>query len=236
MISNSRIVILAALPRELARITKGWRTQRLTVGPRELMFAWSDTAVAIAGGMGTANATRALEAAHALTPVRAVLTVGFAGALKPALLPGTLLRPSFVVDAATGERFSLDEGDASIAVTSPAVADAAQKKKFELEYHADLVEMEAAAVARMCNKNGVRCLAFKAISDDADFSLPELGNFSTPDGRFRSAAFAAHVALRPALWRRAGQLGSGAAKAQAALAEAIQGWLAEDSQKQLSLR
>jgi adenosylhomocysteine nucleosidase len=228
MISQTpRIALIAALPRELVEITRTWPRQHLTIAGREHTIAWSDAAIAIAAGMGQQNAALALHALEGITPVHTVVSLGFAGALDPELLPGDLLRPSRVIDARTGERLTLQQGDGSIAVTTTQVADAPEKQRLAATYQAQIAEMEAAGLARLCLAKGIPCLAFKAISDDADFSLPALNQFATKDGQFRTFAFAAHVALRPGLWDAARALGAGAKLAQQSLTKAVTTWLAE---------
>ena len=231
MISQTpRVAIVAALPREIAELTRAWPRQNLDIAGREHTIAWSDGvggAVVIAAGMGARNAQRALIAVESITPIHTVISAGFAGALNPELLPGDVLRPSVVIDAATGERLSLAEGDGSVAVTIGSVADAPEKQRLAATYSAQIAEMEAAGLARLCSAKGLPCLAFKAISDDSEFSLPSLNRFATDDGQFRTLAFALHVALRPGLWDSARALGAGAKLAQASLTKALQSWLAE---------
>jgi nucleoside phosphorylase len=228
----SRIAIVAALPREISQMTLGWSRQTVAAGARTFSLAWSDDAIAVAGGMGGANAVRALDliqncdAGRSLGPIRGVVSVGFAGALTAQSHVGRVLRPSTVVDVRTGERFAAAEGDGSVCVTAPVIAGVEEKARLAAAYDAKLVEMEAAPLARICAAQGLPFYAFKSISDAYDFSLPALGRFSTPDGKFRTAAFALHVALRPALWRPAMELGRGAGIAQVTLAAEVRSWLA----------
>jgi adenosylhomocysteine nucleosidase len=204
--SSSRVAIIAALPHEIAVLTRGWRRQALVSGSRKLTLLWSELAVAVSAGMGGQNAVRALDAVRILTPVSAVVSAGFAGALTPDILVGQVLRPSTLVDARTGERFSIAEGDGSCCVTLPVVAGKEEKSRLAATYQAQLVEMEAASLARVCSAQELPFYAFKAISDASDFSLPGLENYVTPEGEFRTSAFALHLAvhrrIRP--WLRHG--------------------------------
>jgi adenosylhomocysteine nucleosidase len=228
----SRIAIIAALPREISQVTLGWSRQPVVIGTRKLSLAWSDEAIAVAGGMGGANAVRALDllqnfdAARSLGPIHAVLSVGFAGALTAQSHPGRVFRPSTVLDVQTGERIAAADGDGSLCITAPAIADAEERARLAATYGAQLVDMEAAPLARICAAQGLPFYAFKSISDAYDFSLPALGQFATPQGDFRIAAFALHIALRPKLWRSAIELGRGAGPAQVTLAAALRSWLA----------
>ena len=61
------------------------------------------------------------------------------------------------VDLRTGERFAADgaaEGDPWL-VTSPGVAGAAEKRRLAADYQAGLVDMEAAAIARLAAMRGI---------------------------------------------------------------------------------
>jgi len=77
--------------------------------------------------------------------------------------------------------------------------------------------MEAAAVARAAQSHSIPFMAVKAISDEYNFDLPPMDGFVTPDGQFRTAAFAAFIAIRPWLWGKTSRLASGSAKASRAL-------------------
>jgi hypothetical protein len=55
--------------------------------------------------------------------------------------------------------------------------------------------------------------------------MEELARFSTAEGQFREAAFALHVALRPAMWSKVIALGRNSSKAVDALTEALRGEL-----------
>lgn len=231
----SRIAIIAALPREISQVTLGWKRQRIDSGSRKVSLAWSDEAVAIAGGIGGANAIRALdliqnsETGRALGPISAVVSVGFAGALTAQSHVGRVYWPSTFLDARTGERYTAVDGDGSLCVTAQVIGGADEKSRLAATYNAQLVDMEAAPLARACAAQGLPFHALKSISDAYDFSLPALNKFSTTDGDFRTAAFALHVALRPVLWRRAMELGRGAGVAQVTLAAALRSWLATRS-------
>lgn len=231
-----RIAIIAALPREIADFTREWPRQDVEGVRPGLILGWSDRAVALAGGIGAANAVRALHEVLAFTPINFVVSAGFAGALRHDIEVGQVLRPSTIIDAQTGERFSVAHGDGTLAVTTPVIANAEEKLRLEESYGAHIAEMEAAGLARACLAAGIPFAAIKAVSDDAFFSLPVLQKFTTPAGQFRTAAFAFHVAVRPHLWHAAATLGIGAAKASEALGTALTSWLATHSQQDLSLK
>ncbi len=194
----SRIAIIAAMPREVAPLVKGWK--RDDALQAEKIFVWeSERAVVACAGMGARRVGMAVDAACRRGNVTELVSVGWAGALHGGLRAASVHRPATVIDAQTGERFACAGGD-GVVVTVAAVAGAAEKQRLRASYNADLVEMEAATVARMAEARGLRFRAVKAVSDEFDFEMKDLALFSTPDGQFREAAFGLHVALRPWLW------------------------------------
>jgi nucleoside phosphorylase len=199
-----RVVIVAALEREVWPLVKNWARRRREIDGRTVEFFQTDRLVLVCGGIGAECARRATEAVIQLYDPALVISAGFAGALHADLRVGQVLVPRVVIDAGDGRRVDTGSG-AGIVVTFNSVADAAQKLKLAEAFgaRAQAVDMEAAAVARAAEKHGVRFAAYKAISDANDFSLPALGRFVGADGKFQSGKFAAHVFLRPWLWKSA---------------------------------
>src|SRR5262249_16940630 len=77
------------------------------------------------------------------------------------------------------------------------VLKAAEKADLLAAYHADLVDMESAAVAGVCSERLIRFLAIRVISDDAKVDLPrEVASVLARGGSYRVGA-----ALR-AVWQR----------------------------------
>ena len=207
MTPKSRPVIIAALPREIASLVarRGWRADEKLLARKIHLFEHEDAIVACAG-MGAHRASLAVEAALSLSPASELISVGWAGSCTDWYHVGDVIRANIVVDAKTGERYFTEEKGQSkrgqetvVTVASP--ASAKEKLRLGLSYAAAAVDMEAAAVARIARARELPFYAIKAISDDADFELPNMQRFTTPDGQFREAAFGLHVALRPALWK-----------------------------------
>ena len=209
--------IIAALPRELSALVKGW--ERRESGRH--VFVWMrGGAVAACAGMGVARAALACEAAMKAAPVTALVSAGLAGACDPALRVGDVVRASVVVDAKTGERFEAAGSDA-VVVTGAAIASVREKARLHDAYGAAAVEMEAAAVARIAHAHGLEFRAVKAISDEAGFTMDGLERFASSDGQFREGALALHAALRPWMWGEVMTLGRNSAKAVRSLNEAL---------------
>ncbi len=222
-----RTAIIAALPRELATLTRGWR--RIDTAEQGVWLAESEFGVAACAGMGCNRVSKAVAAALAsggiVSGIDRLLSVGLAGSCGPTIPAGEVLQFRTVIDVRSGERFASDEGDGVLA-TAGVIAGVAEKRRLFESYGAAAVDMEAACVARLARAHGLRFSAIKGISDDASFSLDGLDRFATADGRFREIAFALHTALRPTRWRAAMQLGRNSAAALRGLTAALQADLA----------
>jgi adenosylhomocysteine nucleosidase len=209
--------IIAALPREVAPLVKGWKTEKL---PGNRIVYLRENVVVACAGMGPQQVALAVSAARALLAVTELISVGLAGACDPRLGVGEVVRPGVVVDRNTGERF-LDERFDTVLVSTSAIMNVAEKERLRLAYDAAAVDMEAATVARLARAHGLKFRAIKVISDAADFEMGGLSRFATEDGQFRERAFAMHAALRPWMWRKLIGLGKNSGKALKTLNEAL---------------
>lgn len=195
---SSRRAYIAALPREIGPLVNGWHGDEDLL-ERKIYLHWKDRTIVACAGMGARRVSLAVEAVLIHGPVSELVSVGWAGACNPVLKVGDIVRPAAVIDAKTGERFTQAEGQGTL-VSSDSFALPAEKQRLLDSYRADAVDMEAATVARLAAARGLPFWAIKAISDAADFDLPGLGRFSTPDGRFREAAFAVYALVHPRIW------------------------------------
>jgi adenosylhomocysteine nucleosidase len=209
--------IIAALPREVSALVKGWETRQLP--DRVLVYTKGDAVVACAG-MGAKRVALAVEAAMAKMPVTALISVGLAGACDPALKVGEIVRAGVVIDSSTGEQFSESQYK-QVLVSANGIASVSEKARLLAECNADAVDMEAASVARLARQKGLEFHAIKAISDEADFEVEGLSRFATADGQFRTTAFALYTAVRPASWAKVIALGRNSSKALNALTAAL---------------
>jgi adenosylhomocysteine nucleosidase len=106
-------------------------------------------------------------------------------------------------------------------VTTVQVADTREKQRLRESYGAAMVDMEAAAVARLSQMRGIPVICFKAVSDAQDARLPDLNPFIDAQGRMQMLPFLAHVALRPQLWGSLLQLGRNSSAGAQAIAECV---------------
>ena len=146
----TRTAIIAAMPGELKPLVRGWpHSTRGSVhfwAQRNEEEEW----IAACAGAGQDAATRAFAAIEDGGPIDLVISIGWAGALTADLAPGSACNIAGVIDARTGERFNCDAGAGELwLVTSPRVADEAEKRRLASTYTAALVDMEAAAIARL---------------------------------------------------------------------------------------
>jgi adenosylhomocysteine nucleosidase len=190
-------------------LVRGWQQHRL---PNKTVVYTNGFAVVACGGIGPARATLAVQAAMAMKPVTALLSVGLAGACDPSLKIGDIVRAGVVVDTQSGERYSNSEFK-QVLVSTPAIASVKEKQRLYESYWASAVDMEAATVARIAQAHNLPFQAIKAISDDAIFELQELARFVTKDGQFREAAFAAYSITQPRLWSKLFQLAGNSKRA-----------------------
>jgi len=236
--SGTRPAFVAALLREIAPLVKGWQTDS-ALRARGIHLYWNEQAIVVCAGMGAQRATLAAQAAFAMGAVSSLTSIGWAGACDPAFHVGHVVEASVVIDARTGERFEGRSGvsrhsasgsvvfeSRPIIVTVPLPSSVHEKRRLAETYSASAVEMEAAAVARFAQIHQLPFFAVKAISDEADFELPDMDGFVDAQGQFREAAFGLHVALRPWLWLRVLRMARSSKLAAENLSAALRGRIA----------
>jgi len=214
----SRVAIVAALEREVRPLVKGWHRNEREHEGRKFRFFEKGDAVLVCGGIGSEAARRAAEAVIALYEPRVVYSAGFAGALESGMKVGDVVLPKRVIDTSDGSSVSLESGS-GVLVSFGSVASPEQKAKLKESFGAQLVDMEAAAVARAAQARGVRFETVKAISDERDFTFPELGRFVNGQGQFLEGRFAVYTAVRPWLWGKVARLARSSARASNVLCE-----------------
>ena len=143
------VAIVTAMRVELAPLLRGKRAQQ--VDGVELFEI--DSAVVALGGIGKKAARRAAEVAIGYSQPELLVSAGIAGAVSPKLKVGDVGWAREVVDAWTGIRYPTRGGDWSV-VTVPTVSGPAEKRDLLRQYGADVVDMEAAAVAEVASEYG----------------------------------------------------------------------------------
>ena len=226
----TRVAIIAAMSAELKPLTRGWRHSRSN--GVDLWRSDKDEWVAACAGAGVAAATLAFAEVEKLSPVTTVISTGWAGALREELVPGQAYDVSCVIDAKTGERFltsCIAKGTDALKghlielwlVTSPKVADAAEKQRLASTYEAALVDMEAVAVARLARMRDIPFYCIKGISDGYSDQLPDFNRFISKDGQFQLLRFMVFVIPRPWYWPALIRMGENSRKAARAIAASL---------------
>ncbi|SRR5579883_1144055 len=231
MSSSAKIAIVAALEREVRPLVKDWSISENAFADKRFKFYECGSAVLICGGIGAQTAERATEAIASLYNPTIILSVGYAGALDHSLKVGSVVRPSRVINTSTGDMTELQYGEGYALLSTATIADAKEKAALAAHYHANSVDMEATAVARVADAHHVSCAAIKVVSDESDFSLPAMGNFISEDGQFRTTAFALHCALRPDLWASVIRLARNSKIASDVLCHELQRFITEHAAK-----
>ncbi|MEK6320253.1 MAG: hypothetical protein AABN33_01080 [Acidobacteriota bacterium] len=195
------ILIVAALSRELA----------------ELGCESHAGLALLETGEGIVNAERHLEGWLERGRARAVLSIGFAGALSPSLKAGDVViadrvRASSVTPDAkllsAARRVQIEEPwiHFGLALTSNEILWKSQSKHALAASLAGneigFVDMESSAIASVCGRRGVPFLVARSITDLLDEDLPlDFNQFRNCDGRVDSKKVVKAALLRPGALR-----------------------------------
>jgi len=165
---------------------------------------------------------QAFAAIEAGGPIDLVLSIGWAGALTSSLQTGGAYNIAGVIDVRTGEHFYCDAGAGELwLVTSPRVADVPEKQRLASTYKAGLVDMEAAAIARLAAMRGIPFYCIKGISDGFRDKLPDFNRFISTNGQFQLARFILYALLRPWHWPALVRMGENSKQAARAIRESL---------------
>lgn len=218
----TRVAIVAAFPGELQPLVRGWpHSTRNGVefwAQRNPEEEW----IAACAGAGQAAATRAFAAIEEGGPVDLLFSVGWAGSLRRDLAPGSAHNLAGVIDVRTGERFRCEAGAGELwLATNPKVADKQEKRRLASAYPAALVDMEAAAVARLAQMRSIPFYCIKGVSDGLDDRVPDFNAFLGANGQFQIARFLVFAMMRPIYWPALMRMGENSKKASQNIAESL---------------
>jgi len=224
----TRVAIISALSGELKPLVKGWpHSERGNIqfwAQRTEEEEW----IAACAGMGESAAMRAFAAIEDGGPIDLVFSVGWAGALKGEVAPGSAHNVAGVFDANTGERFNCDAHAGSRwLVTSPRVADKVEKQRLAGSYRADLVDMEAAAIARLALMRSIPFYCIKGVSDGFDAKLPDFNRFIGRNGQLNLMDLVLFSIVRPQYWPSLLRMGENSKRASLAIRESLLNFLNE---------
>ncbi len=201
--------IVAALPIEVGFLTDKLTSVRKYRGPGHSIIEGEHEGKLVAlivGGMGRVSARNATELLIAGHHPRVIVSAGFGGALDPSLKRNDLVFFSEIRDQ-EGQTFvaelpaclpdSTRIKTGRLLTVDAIVRTAAEKAELRARFDADVTDMETSAVASVCNKMGLKFIALRIVSDDANIDLPpEIATLMTRSGGYRVGA-----ALR-AIWNR----------------------------------
>jgi len=218
----TRVAIIAAMPGELKTLVQGWPHSKRGNTQFWALRNQEEEWIAACAGAGLDAATRAFAGIEDGGPIDLVLSVGWAGALTGRCVVGLAYNAAGVFDARTGERFNCEAGAGEHwVVTSPRVADEGEKRRLASAYKADLVDMEAAAVARLAAMRGIPFYCVKGVSDAPDAKLPDFNRFIDSAGQFQTPKFVLYALLRPRFWPGLVGMGENSRKASQSIAERL---------------
>ncbi|HEX8712624.1 MAG TPA: hypothetical protein VF730_12180 [Terracidiphilus sp.] len=106
-------------------------------------------------------------------------------------------------------------------VTSNKVANTEDKSRLAGTYSAGLVDMEAAAVARLAEMRRIPFLCIKGVSDGHAARLPDFNRFLTPEGQFQLARFIFFALIRPWYWPELIRMSENSSQASQALRDSL---------------
>jgi adenosylhomocysteine nucleosidase len=222
----TRVAIISAFPGELKPLVVGWPHST-----RNGIYFWArrteeEEWMAACAGAGQAAATRAFAGIEEGGPIDLIFSIGWAGALRPEIAAGSAHNVAGVIDVRTGERFHCEAGAGDLwLATSPKVAGQAEKRRLASTYNAALVDMEAAAIARLAAARDIPFYSMKGVSDGLNDHLPDFNRFLSPRGQIRLARLTLFTALQPWYWPGLLRMGENSKRASQNIAESLRDFL-----------
>ena len=112
-------------------------------------------------------------------------------------------------------------------MTSPRVADGAEKKRLAEAYGAALVDMEATTIARLAGMRNIPFYCFKGVSDGFTENLLDFNRFISPEGQLETRRLLFFVLPRPWYWPALIRMGENSRKASQSIADSLLDFLDE---------
>ena len=187
----------------------------------------SGPALLVAHGPGRENAAHAVLVVCAQQPVAAVISTGFAGALNETLSLGDVFIATRVIQHEPRLEYAVKlptwsggrkPAHGSLLTVDEVVQTARGKSELRL-LGADVVEMEACAVAAEAAARELPFFCVRVISDEAGIPFPiDFNRARRSDGTFSGWRVAAQALTRPSCWRSLRRLKADSERAAAELA------------------
>jgi adenosylhomocysteine nucleosidase len=220
-VEQAPILVVAALSYELEKLTRAERPE----------LALLET------GEGVANAERHIEAWLEQGAARAVLSIGFAGALSSLLQVGDLVIANDIRDSKEKPDADLLSAARQVKIDAPVrfgVALTSHEILWKAESKRALasslrateigfVDMESTAIAGVCGTRGVPFLIVRSITDLLDEDLPlDFNQYRNSDGRVDPKKVVNAAFLRPAAFKGLLELRKRSKLCAARMAEFVQ--------------
>jgi len=206
---EKRIAIIGAIKDEIAGIKNRmriddalrWQTGNAFVGE------WQGVPIVLVrSGMGRDRARRALTEIAGKYDLEYVISIGYAGALDPALEVGELVVADKVVNYDSQKSYSLNEElirtmpDArrgTLLTVDEVVATPPEKKALKEKYSAVVVDMETSALTEEAEAHHLPFASVSAITDTADQELIDCSHLVTEDGDVSKLKAGWHILTHP---------------------------------------
>jgi adenosylhomocysteine nucleosidase len=135
--------------------------------------------------------------------------------------PGAPLISPIEAAGSTKDVARVGQQDIWLATATKVLTGAKEKADVAISYYADLVDMEAMALARVARGRGVAFHCIKGVSDGVDAVLPDFNPFLAADGRFKRAKFIVFALLHPGYWQALKQMGENSKRSAQRMAELV---------------
>ena len=206
---SKRVAIIGAIKDEIAgiknqmRITEPirWQTGNAFIGE------WQGVPIVLVrSGMGCNSAKLALAEIAGKYDLECVISIGYAGALDPALQVGELVVADQVVYFATSKSYSLDEKLIStmpkarrgtLVTVDEVVATPPEKMALREKYSAVVVDMETSALAEEAEAQHLPFASVRAITDTASQELIDCSHLVAEDGDVSKLKAGWHILTHP---------------------------------------
>jgi len=217
-----RVAIIAALERELSPLIADWELSTVEASGRSLICYEGPEIVVVFSGIGCRRAEEAARAAVKKYAPQALISAGLAGALIRSLKAGNIVLPNVIINAASGLEYRCNLGGdvigGGVLVSNFEIATKRSKPELVECFHALVVDMEAAGVAKVAMEEDLRFRCVKSISDELDFDMPPLNQFIA-DGELETGRLARWALRRPHYWPAMIALGLKSRRASRALCD-----------------
>ena len=228
---DKRIAIIGAIKDEIAGVKKEMQITDTLRWQSGNAFAgtWQGRPIVLVrSGMGCECAKIALAEIAEKYDLERVVSIGYAGALDPALQVGDLIIADKVVYYETMKSYSLDKELSDpmpevrrgtlLTVDSPATKPQ-EKKALREKYSAVAVDMETSALAEEAQARDLPFVSIRAVTDTADQELIDCSHLVAEDGDVSKLKAGWHILTHPGDLKGMIDLGKNAQKATANLTE-----------------